>query len=80
MEIKIVINQYRSLMRIVNGDINLNEKVRYGTSLRPIQSWFKNRIEALKQYVERVNSVFLENLIVDTKEINQKSLIAKVKK
>ena len=25
-------------------DINLNEKVRYGTSLRPIQSWFKNRI------------------------------------
>ena len=51
-------------------DINLNEKVRYGTSLRPIQSWFKNRIEALKQYVERVNSVFLENLIVDTKEIS----------
>ena len=51
-------------------DINLNEKVRYGTSLRPIQSWFKNRIEALKQYVERVNSVFLENLIVDTKDIS----------
>ena len=50
-------------------DINLNEKVRYGTSLRPIQSWFANRIEALKQCVERVNSVFIENLIVDTKNI-----------
>ena len=25
-ESKIVINQYRSLMRIINGDINLNEK------------------------------------------------------
>ena len=35
----------------------------------PIQSWFANRIEALKQCVERVNSVFIENLIVDTKNI-----------
>ena len=51
-------------------DINLNEKIRYGTSLRPIQSWFSNRIEALKQFVERVNSVLIENLIVDTKTIS----------
>lgn len=51
-------------------DINLNEKVRYGTSMRPIQGWFKNRIEAMKQYVERVNSVFVQNLIVDTKDIS----------
>ena len=51
-------------------DSNLSEKIKYGTLLRPRQSWFKNRIEALKQFVERTNGVLIDNLIVDAKDIS----------
>lgn len=51
-------------------DIDLSEKLRYGTLLRPRQAWFKNRIEALKQFVERTNSVLIQNLIADTRDIS----------
>ena len=46
-------------------DPDLSEKQKYGTLFRPRQSWFKNKTEALKQVIERINSVFLENIIVD---------------
>ena len=46
-------------------DIKLPFKQRYGINFRPRQSMFINRVEALKQYVERVNSVLATRLIVD---------------
>ena len=46
-------------------DINLPFKQRYGISFRPRQSMFINRTEALKQFIERVNSVLSTRLIVD---------------
>ena len=46
-------------------DLRLPVKQRYGVENRPRQSIFINRIEALKQFIERVNSVLKENLIVD---------------
>jgi hypothetical protein len=50
-------------------DPALNPKIKYGVLNRPRQGWFVNRIEALKQLVERVNSVLERNLIVDEKDI-----------
>jgi hypothetical protein len=49
-------------------DPNLSEKLKYGTLQAPRQSWFANKQEALKQTVERINSVLINNLIVD--EVN----------
>ena len=46
-------------------DTKVPVKTRYGVQNRPRQSMFVNRFEALKQYIERVNSVLKENLIVD---------------
>jgi hypothetical protein len=46
-------------------DIKLPFKQQYGINFRPRQSMFINRVEALKQYIERVNSVLAKNLIVD---------------
>jgi hypothetical protein len=46
-------------------DLNLPIKLRYGVEFRPRQSMFVNRIEAVKQFIERTNSVLAENLIVD---------------
>ena len=43
----------------------LSEKQRYGILDRPRQGMFKNRVEALKQTVERANDVLKKNLIVD---------------
>ena len=50
-------------------DPNLGEKQKYGTLNSPRQSWFVNRLEALKQYVERVNTVIEKELIVDSKSL-----------
>lgn len=50
-------------------DPSLPEKNRYGTLNYPRQGWFINRNEALKQYIERVNSVLSKNLIVDNKDL-----------
>lgn len=47
-------------------DFKLPPKNRYGIEFRPRQGMFINRIEALKQYVERVNSVVKDVLIADT--------------
>ena len=46
-------------------DTRLPVKQKYGILNVPRQSMFVNRIEALKQAVERVNIVFSENQIVD---------------
>ena len=46
-------------------DTNLPAKQRYGIEFRPRQGMFVNRVEALKQYVERVNSILSSKLIAD---------------
>ena len=50
-------------------DPNLSPKYKYGTLFNPRQSWFVNRIEALKQFIERVNKVLTSNLLIDDKDI-----------
>lgn len=52
-------------------DITLTEKEKYGNLNKPRQSWFANREEALKQYIERVNSVLIQNLVVDNKNLSK---------
>jgi hypothetical protein len=51
-------------------DTNLPAKNRYGIEFRPRQGMFVNRVEALKQYIERVNAILMENLIVDDFDIS----------
>jgi hypothetical protein len=51
-------------------DPNITLKNRYGIQNRPRQSMFVNRIEALKQTIERINLKFAENLIVDEYDIS----------
>ena len=51
-------------------DTNLPVKNRYGIEFRPRQGMFVNRVEALKQYIERVNAILMENLIVDDFDIS----------
>ena len=53
----------------------LSEKQRYGILDRPRQGMFKNRVEALKQTVERANDVLKKNLIVD--EYNLTNFLSK---
>ena len=58
--------QFRSV-----PDENLSFKYKYGTLRKPRQGWFVNRIEALKQVIERVNAVCKTNLITDTRDISR---------
>lgn len=51
-------------------DTNLPAKLRYGIEFRPRQSMFINRVEALKQVIERVNAVLTDQLIVDEYDIS----------
>ena len=51
-------------------DTNLPVKNRYGVEFRPRQGMFVNRVEALKQYIDRVNSILARNLIVDEFDIS----------
>lgn len=51
-------------------DLNLPAKVRYGVESRPRQGMFVNSYEALKQFVERVNSVLINEQIVAQKNIS----------
>lgn len=51
-------------------DLTLPVKQRYGIEYRPRQSMFVNRVEALKQFTERVNSVLRNKLIVDDYDIS----------
>jgi hypothetical protein len=57
---------YDEQYRIV-PDPTLSPKQKYGSLNRPRQSWFVNRYEALKQFIERTNLILKENLIVDDK-------------
>ena len=52
-------------------DINLPAKQRYGIEFRPRQSMFVNRIEALKQFVENVNSALSTKLIADNYDLSK---------
>lgn len=51
-------------------DTTLSPKLKYGTLNRPRQGWFVNREEALKQVIERVNSVLETTLITDLYDIS----------
>ena len=51
-------------------DTILSEKQKYGILDRPRQGMFKNRVEALKQTVERANDVLKKNLIVDEYDLS----------
>jgi hypothetical protein len=52
-------------------DPNIPAAKRYGIQNRPRQGMFVNRIEALKQAIERVNLVISQNLIVDQYDIDR---------
>ena len=52
-------------------DINLTPRQKYGVQDSPRQSMFVNRIEALKQLIERVNIALKRNLIVDNYDISK---------
>ena len=52
-------------------DINLPVKQKYGSLNEPRQSWFINKTEARKQFVERANKVLAENLIVDEFDLSK---------
>ena len=43
----------------------LSDRQRYGIEIRPRQSMFKDRISALRNFVEYANSIFADNLITD---------------
>ena len=51
-------------------DLNISPKYRYGNKFRPRQSMFVNKEEALKQVIERVNDVLIQNIIVDLYDIS----------
>ena len=52
-------------------DATLSVKQKYGNQLKPRQSWFVNRQEALKQFIERVNRVLADELAVDNLNITK---------
>jgi hypothetical protein len=52
-------------------DPALSVKQRYGSLTRPRQSWFVNRKEALKQFIERVNGVLTNQLAIDSLNIDK---------
>ena len=56
-------------------DLNLPVRQKYGILNFPRQSMFVNRLEALKQFVERVNTVFAQNQLVDN--VNLKEFLRK---
>jgi len=56
-------------------DENLQVAKKYGLLNIPRQSMFVNRIEAVKQFVDRINSVFLKNIIVDNYNISKLLLV-----
>jgi hypothetical protein len=51
-------------------DLDLPAKLRYGIESRPRQGMFINSYEALKQFVERVNMVLINEQIVSQKNIS----------
>ena len=59
---------YDSLVRPV-PDPTLSEKEKYGILQKPRQGWFRNREEALKQVIERTNTVLRNTLLADDKDL-----------
>lgn len=55
-------------------DPALPYKLLYGIEYHPNQSMFVNRMEALKQLIERANAILLANQIVDTRSLIQLAL------
>ena len=55
-------------------DPSLPIKLRYGIENRPRQSMFINRIEALKQFIERVNSILISYQTVSLRNISSLEL------
>ena len=55
-------------------DLKVPVKLRYGIENRPRQTMFVNRVEALKQTIERVNSVLLSTLIADDFDLSDLNL------
>jgi hypothetical protein len=55
-------------------DPTLPTKLRYGVENRPRQGMFINRIEALKEFIERVNRVLVTQQIVETRNIHNLEL------
>ena len=51
-------------------DPSLPVKLKYGIENRPRQGMFTNRFEALKQFIEQVNRVLVDKLIVENKNIS----------
>lgn len=54
--------------------LKLSNKKRYGISNRPRQGMFVNRIEALKQFIEKVNSILKDKIIIDDYDISDLNL------
>ena len=52
-------------------DINLKAKQQYGVLNKPRQSMFVNKVEALKQLIERTNSTLKNYLIVDDYDLDR---------
>ena len=52
-------------------DMTLPIKLRYGVENRPRQGMFVNRYEALKQLIEQVNRLLIQNLIVEQRNISK---------
>ena len=52
-------------------DINLSVKEKYGALNEPRQSWFINKTEARKQFIERANNVLSKNLVVDDFDLSK---------
>ncbi len=50
-------------------DMDLPPKQKFGVQFRPRQSMFVNRLEAVKQCIERVNSELKKTLIVDSADL-----------
>ena len=59
-------------------DTSLSAKQKYGILNSPRQSMFVNRLEAVKQFVERANSVLINNQIVDNYVLDQLLIIDEV--
>jgi hypothetical protein len=54
-------------------DPTLSVKQKYGNLNRPRQSWFVNRVEALKEVIERVNRVLESQLAIDNLNLTKLS-------
>ncbi len=62
-------------------DPSLSEREKYGISIRPLQSMFKNRLEALRNLITFSNSILLKNKIRDSysfENLNKKEEIPSV--